>query len=90
MTRYHTKSGSIYEVRTAESGCLEVRRASGGAHYAGRCDDWKPCESAEIYAGRLLIGWGKGRDEYSPDDGLPDDLRYRVTETSEVVRTEQV
>ncbi len=88
MTRYHTKSGSIYEVED-RNGETWIRRAAGGAHYAGRCDDWKQCYDAHVYQGRLLILWGGGRDEHSPtDDGIPDDLRQRTTETSRVVRVE--
>jgi hypothetical protein len=92
VIRYHTKSGSVYEVRQVD-GKPQVRRASGGPHYKGRCDDWKPCESVELTEspGTLLIGWGLGRDEFSPDDdGIPDDLRYRVTETSKVLHVEVV
>ena len=62
MTRYHTKSGSIYEVEDRD-GQTWVRRASGGAHYAGRCDDWKRCTDVLLSGGRLLIAWGGGRDE---------------------------
>jgi hypothetical protein len=89
-TRYHTKSGSIYDVAVSPDRQTFVRRMAGGDHYKGRCDGpaWKP--AVQVCAGsRLAICWGSGRDEYSPDDGY-DGPRVRWTETSKIVRSEQV
>jgi hypothetical protein len=87
MKRYHTKSGSIYEVDG-----LKVRRVTGGEHYQGRaCDDWLDAQEVRATEGLpMYIYWGAGRDEYSPDDGLPDAERQRFTITSQVVRVEEV
>ena len=87
MKRYHTASGSIYEVDG-----LKVRRIQGGAHYAGRaCDETMEAESVTwLEGGPLMIYWGAGRDKYSPDDGYPDEGRQRFTTTSKVVKVEDV
>lgn len=82
-----TKSGSVYHVDPVNKTC---KRMSGGAHYYGRAS-----VAADSYRAMTLeigqpmgIHWGSGRDEFSPDDGLPDEPRERYTHTSDVVSIE--
>ncbi len=80
-----TQSGSVYEIDTAAK---TVLRVSGGDHYTGRaCGTPRGYESInEPTVGQSLsIYWGAGRDEFSPDDGQPDENRSRWTNTSAVV-----
>ncbi len=80
-----TESGSVYKIDTEER---TVLRTSGGGHYSGRAcgSPRKYTKISEPRAGeRMAIYWGAGRDEFSPDDGYPDEARSRWTDTSRVV-----
>lgn len=82
-----TKSGSVYYLDAAHK---TVQRISGGAHYAGRAAN-SPDKylSATFAVGvPLRILWGFGRDQYSPNDDLPDEPRERWTVTSAVISVE--
>jgi hypothetical protein len=100
ITRYHTQTGSIYEVDDVERTVRQVIRSdkcSSGRVGAG---EWRPYQSAEVVHRCLQIVWGAGRDEYSanadqvgfPESGreVSDSSIARHTHTSPVVRTERV
>jgi hypothetical protein len=104
ITRYHTKSGSIYDVKDTVDGIL-VRRTQLDASrkdLAERRGDrfaadgegaWRAARGyVEMGVGSALgIFWGTGRDAQSPvDDGLPDELRQRASLTSPITKLETV
>lgn len=88
---FHTKSGSTYEVDYQNKRARAHKQMNPnyqGDHRLGL--GWRTFESANEPAigQELVIKWGTGRDEHSPDDGLPDESRIRYTTTSRVVRIE--
>lgn len=103
IRRYHTKSGSIYDVKETADGIL-VRRTLMDAtrkDVAQRLADrfvaegegaWRAARGyTELGVGSSLgIFWGTGRDAQSPDDGIPDDIRQRASLTSPITKIETV
>lgn len=80
--RVTTKSGSIYEVNAEDRMIRAVKRT--GDHRI--VPEWKPYDSIHLELHHsMVVFWGRGRDEFSPDDGLPDEARTRHTWTSQVV-----
>ena len=96
FTRYHTKTGSMYDVLKTEAGTLVRQAKAGGKYVEGRANGkWTPAQDAGPsglgWDAPLFIYWGPGRDEHSPtDDGIPDEKRQRNTVTSPIVRVEIV
>ncbi len=101
ITRYHTQSGSIYEVDRSAMMIRQVTR--GEACKSGRVGAglWRTYVSLEMSDKRLQIYWGSGRDEYSATADqfgtvteagreMPDASVSRYTHTSPIVKTEMV
>lgn len=95
ITRYYTKTGSIYEVDDVAKKIRQVQRSDECK--SGRvAAEWRPYKVAAVLHGCLAISWGTGRDEHSTAadqvgaDGAPDASVTRHTHTSPVVRTEIV
>lgn len=85
--RVTTKSGSIYEVDEVQK--LVRRVKATGVHRI--TEAWKPYERHWLTIGApLALLWGTGRDEFSPDDGHPDEARIRYTHTSPIVAMEVI
>lgn len=86
ITRITTRSGSIYELDEAEKMIRAVQRH--GLHRIG--PEWKAYQDVILNEYEpMWVFWGPGRDEYSPDDDMPDDHRNRVTFTSTVIAIER-
>lgn len=100
IVRYHTKTGSIYEVDRDKNQLRQVVRSDKCTSGRVGTGDWRPFVSAEIVHGCLHIIWGTGRDEHSEGAdqvGFPESGREvfdasvtRQTHTSPVVKSELV
>ncbi len=87
MIQVVTESGSLYEVDTEGKRVRALARS--GNHRIG--PEWKPYEQITYALGQpMWVHWGSGRDEFSPDDGLPDEPRVRMTHTSPIRAIEEV
>lgn len=90
ITKYHTKSGSTYEVDTVK---CQIRKLRAGANSNTKriVEDWRKYISISGHAigHHMLVVWGKGRDAVSDELGTPkDEEPYRYTVTSPVVGVE--
>lgn len=91
MVKYHTESGSIYEVDHDHN---RIRKLKAGAASNTRrvVEDWRVYLSitgTEI-GGRIMVVWGQGRDAVSDELGTDKDAKpWRFTLTSPVVGVER-
>lgn len=81
--KYHTKTGSTYEVEGSQ-----IRKLIGGAGTNRIAVDWRTFESLEVTQHGLVIFWGVGRDAVSDVLGTEGDNPARYTTTSPIVREE--
>ena len=95
ITRYHTETGSIYEVDDVAMKIRQLKRSEECA--SGRvAAEWRSYLYADVLMGRLAITWGSGRDEHSASadqygtEGADDDQVTRMTQTSRVVLVDHV
>jgi len=87
MKRYHTKTGSTYEVDGKHK---RIRKLKGGVGTTRVTEDWRSYEEIDDEVGVLRIYWGQGRDETSDRLGTPkEDVPSRWTVTSPIVRLEE-
>lgn len=101
ITRYHTQTGSIYEVDYVAKKIRQVNRSEKCASGRVGAGEWRTFVSLEMTDRCLHIGWGSGRDEHSAtaeqvgtvsESGreVPDASVSRYTHTSPIVKTEMV
>lgn len=86
MTRYFTKTGSIYEVDEEKK---QIRSTKGGAGTTRVTKDWRSYEELHVGVSGLHIYWGRGCDETSQRLGTDPTMDpWRWTDTSPIVKSE--
>lgn len=91
VTKYHTLSGSTYEVDHINCRVRKVKTGVG-SNTKRAVEEWRDFERIEGTVGTsLYICWGAGRDAVSDELGTPPDVQpLRMTITSRIESVEAV